>query len=309
MFEAYIVGIFPRNDYLASVWKRWERGDIPQEVLINVIDESIEKVVELQISNGLTYIHDPLIDWHDILRPFTDIEGIKVGPITRFFENNTFYKKPIIGGEVKYEEGHILSYIHSDKLPKGRRWIISLPGPYTFYVLSEAKDAGEAVDSISRVISGAAEDLLNEGYEFINFLEPALAYYNDIDWEKVYRLYREVHDLGIRYRIHLFFGDIGEKIRYISKICVNGFSIDASYTNIFDINTLNTDTIVLGIIDAQNTLLEDPDDIASKVNKFVEQHNVETVAITPNTDLDYLPYDYAVKKVGILGDVLRRLER
>lgn len=307
MYEAYIVGIFPRNDELADTWKKWERNQIIREEFQAKLDEALEMVVRLQRVSGLTYIHDPQIDWHDIFRPFTELENISAGPLTRYFENNTFYRMPQIKDTVKYERGFITKYIHRDKLPKGKRWIVSLPGPYTFYRLSHHKENKKAVKSITNLLTGAMEDLRNEGYNFIVLHEPALAYYSDIDWTLVNQLYRKIMELDIEYRVQLYFGDISSKIGDLVTIAPHGFSIDLTYTNIKKLNRFTVDTIVLGIIDAQNTLMENPDELTTLVKRFTERSHGPKIALTPNTDLDYLPYQIAEAKVMLLSEVLRRL--
>jgi len=306
LYEAYIVGIFPRNEQLADKWKKWERGQIAEKEFKSELDEALEKVIKLQTVTGLTYVHDPQIDWHDIFRPFTDLKGIKAGPLTRYFENNTFYKMPIIKEKVKYPKGFITNYTHQDKLPKGKKWIASLPGPYTFYKLSIHKDPETGKATITNIISGAIEDLKNEGYKFIILHEPAIAYYDTIDWELVKQLYREVMKLGIEYRIHLYFGDIRNKIGDLVEVSPHGFSIDVTYTELNSLGNFNVETIVLGAIDAQNTLMENPDDLINKIKRFSKNHDTK-IAITPNTDLEYLPYQIAEAKVMLLSEVFRRL--
>jgi len=306
LYEAYIVGIFPRNDQLADKWKKWERGQIPEKEFMDELDKALENVVRLQTVTGLTYIHDPQIDWHDIFRPFTHLEGIEAGPLTRYFENNTFYKMPIIKEKVRYPKGFITKYIHRDKLPKGKRWIVSLPGPYTFYKLSQHRDPETGITTITNLISGAMEDLKKEGYRFIVLHEPAIAYHDSLDEALLKKLYAGLVELGIEYRLHLYFGDIRNKIGDIIEVAPHGFSIDLAYTEIESLGNFSVETIVLGAIDAQNTLMEDPDDLVNKIRRFARNHS-SRIAVTPNTDLDFLPYQMAEAKVMLLSEVLRRL--
>ena len=307
MFEGYIVGIFPRNDILIDTWKKWERGKVSEKIFREELDKALEKIVKIQDIAGLSYIHDPQIDWHDMFRPFTYLENIVAGPLTRFFENNTFYKMPIIKDVVGYEKGFIIQYTHKDKLPKGKKWVISLPGPYTFYRLSEFKDMEIGRKSILNMLTGAMEDLVGEGYGFIVLHEPALAYYDDIDWRLVNEFYTALKELDIEYRVQLYFGDIKDKAKYVMEIAPHGFSVDTTFTSLDEIKNLNLDRVMLGVIDAQNTLMENPDDLANMIRRFVDESGFKEVAITPNTDLDYLPYEVAEAKLMLLSEVLRRL--
>jgi 5-methyltetrahydropteroyltriglutamate--homocysteine methyltransferase len=307
MMEAYITGIFPRRDTLIDTWKRWERGKAEEEEFREEMEKTQEEVVNIQRVAKLTYIHDPQIDWHDIFRPFTNLENIMAGPITRYFENNTFYKKPIIKDRVRYEEGFIERYIHRDKLPKGYRWTVTLPGPYTFYRLSEAKEEEIKIRSVTEMLKGALNDLKRLGYTLINLHEPALAYYRDIDWSLVKELYREIMETETIYRVQLYFGDISDRLQKLMEIAPDGFSIDMAYTSIKKIENIKFKRVILGIIDAQNTLMEYIDPIVNRIKIYRERTGVEDIAITPNTDLDYLPYEVAKGKLMTLSEILRRL--
>ena len=307
MYEGYMIGIFPRNDILIDVWKKWERNLVDEDEFKMALDKALEDVVRNQVVIGMSYIHDPQIDWHDMFRPFTELDNIRAGPLIRFFENNTFYRKPVIEDVVEYEEGFITRYIHRDKMPKGRKWIITLPGPYTFYMLSEYKDDRVAVKSIQNIIIGALEDLASEGYEFTVLAEPALAYYRDVDWSIVDELYTPIMDTGFRYRIHLYFGDVKNRVDRLRNIAVDGFSIDVSYTALEELTGLNIETIVLGAVDAQNTLMENIDDTVNRIKVFSEKNECKVIAVSNNTDFDYLPYERAEAKLMLLSEVLRRL--
>jgi|Deesub1362A_J573_1020465.scaffolds.fasta_scaffold00008_145 5-methyltetrahydropteroyltriglutamate--homocysteine methyltransferase len=307
MYEGYIVGIFPRNDSLIDTWKKWERGTVDDGVFREVLDEALDYVVRNQVVVGLSYVHDPQIDWHDMFRPFTELENVSAGPLTRFFENNTFFRKPVIRDVVEYEKGFINSYVHRDKMPKGRRWIVTLPGPYTFYRLSEYRDGDTGRKSIVNMVSGAMDDLLREGYEFIVLAEPALAYYSDVDWDIVSGFYKPLRETGLKYRIHLYFGDVKDRISRLMEIAPYGFSIDTSYTSLEELEGLDLDTLVLGVVDAQNTLMENVDDTVNKIRSLREKLGCRNIAITNNTDFDYLPYEVAEAKLMLLSEVLRRL--
>lgn len=307
MYEGYMMGIFPRNDSLIDTWKKWERGAVDEDGFREVLDKALEDVVRNQVVVGLSYVHDPQIDWHDMFRPFTMLENISAGPLTRFFENNTFYRKPIIKDLVEYETGFINNYVHRDKMPKGRKWIVTLPGPYTFYRLSEYRDDEVGRRSILNMVRGAVEDLIGEGYEFIVLAEPALAYYQDVDWEIVGEFYTPLKETGLKYRVHLYFGDVKDRINHLKEIAPYGFSIDMSYTSLEGLEALNLDTLVLGVVDAQNTLMERVDDTVNRIRSLEKKLSCKNIAVTNNTDFDYLPYDMAEAKLMLLSEVLRRL--
>ena len=90
MWGAYIGGIYPRSDRLITATRRMSK-DLPQLFL-----EEKRKVIMLQLKAGLNYITDPLLEWDDMLKPYSKLSGIKMNGLNRFYENNTFYRKPLI---------------------------------------------------------------------------------------------------------------------------------------------------------------------------------------------------------------------
>lgn len=306
MYEAYIIGLLPRNDELITVWKKFERDESYREEFYNVLSRSLQELVDLQMEVGLSYIHDPLIDWHDIFRPFTELKEIEVGPITRYFENNTFYKKPIFRGEPRYPEGFIRKFIHLDILPKDLHWIITLPGPYTFYKLSEFSEDIDPIKSVTNILYSSVDDLVRFGYKYIVFLEPSIAYDENIDIDLLEKLYGRFVSFKKYLKVHLFFGDVSRAINLLDHLPIASYSVDLQYTDILSMDCPSKN-ITLGVIDGQNTLMEDMDLIERIIEKFTIRCSNDSIGLSNNVDLDFLPYDIAVEKIRLLGKLYKRL--
>ena len=76
-------------------------------------------------------------DWLDLLRPLAkSFSGFErrtstgedaVGPISRWFRTNTFYRKPNVEGKLESNGGELSSF-----LPKIEKGVFFALGPYTF---------------------------------------------------------------------------------------------------------------------------------------------------------------------------------
>jgi len=306
MIEGYITGLFPRNDDLAMTWKRFEWRQIDENTFKDALKRSVKEVVDIQVKEGLTYVHDPQIDWHDIFRPFTDINEIIAGPLTRYFENNTFYRKLIFLDQPKYPKELLKKYIHKDAFQDCYKWIITLPGPYTIYRLSAFSKNIDKIKAVSNVLENAIKELHNYGYSFITLEEPALVYYNANDYNVIDELYNFIKQYSNFIRIHLFYGDVLNKIKELSSLPISGFSIDMQYTDIRKLGCIDK-IVILGAIDSQNTLIEDVDKLSDIIINYIKKCDVNKIAITNNVDLDFLPYNVAVKKISILGKLFKKL--
>lgn len=83
------------------------------------------------------YVIDGMLRWHDLLRPFAEkLDGVEVDGLSRWFDNNLFYKKPVIVGEVKRTNKILKEYVYPSEIPN-RRFKLVLPDPFTFTSLSE----------------------------------------------------------------------------------------------------------------------------------------------------------------------------
>jgi methionine synthase II (cobalamin-independent) len=66
--------------------------------------------------------------------------------------------------------------------------------------------------------------------------------------------------------------------------------------------------LACGCVDAGNTKMEKPSEIASFAEKVLETLEPKQLYITPNFDLEFIPYTFARQKVRNLGtalDILR----
>jgi 5-methyltetrahydropteroyltriglutamate--homocysteine methyltransferase len=98
----YLTGILPRPEGLIESTRAYERGRISKKELEKAFKNATKEVITAQISAGLSYVTDGMLRWQDLLRPFTEnLRGIHVGSLARWFNNNTFYRKPIIYNKIK----------------------------------------------------------------------------------------------------------------------------------------------------------------------------------------------------------------
>lgn len=92
-----LYGLYPRSSELRKLYGRWERGQVSSLEIAETIKEETTIFYDLAKEASLDYFTDPLFNWYDILRPIAlSIEGIRLGPLTRYKETNTFYRQPIV---------------------------------------------------------------------------------------------------------------------------------------------------------------------------------------------------------------------
>jgi 5-methyltetrahydropteroyltriglutamate--homocysteine methyltransferase len=297
-----LTGIFPRDDALIKIWKDYEWNRVSKDILEDRIYSSTQALISLQHELGYDYISYPMLEWHDLFRPFTSLDNVKEGPLTRFFETNTFYRQPILVDRVRYNHGLLTRYIKYDLLPKNVKCKISLPGPYTFYRLSSYDNDMIAIESIKNIIIGSLEELCNNGIRYVDLHEPGLAYFEDIEWDIVNELYKDIKFNNMDIYIVSYFGSIMQKERVFSIDGIRGVQIDIYSENMDKLNLSLGKTLSLGILNCYNTIMEDSPFIFRRLSKLINNLDIDgELLLSNNSHLDYLPYKVALRKMEILS--------
>ena len=307
--ESYAVGIYPRSQLLVTATRK-NNQNLPE-----LFKKGKQSWINVQRRVGLTYIADPMIDWDDIFRPFAKVKGISIGPLNRFFETNTFYRRLIVS-DVLEGYGRIARSMLALDLMKEDRKIASLPDPYTFSMLNENryyKSYEEYLFAVADMLNAEAKTLANEGVEIIQLNAPAIAY--DFSNGKLVEL-TLIKDAisrvkkGVKSKIYLYlyFGNVAGIFDELLDIKVDGIGIDTSSTKLTSIVKHSIDKdLIIGIVDAMNTKLEEVKSTASALHFILDRMDVKHVVLTTSNSLEYLPYRFAVKKVSILGKITRLL--
>lgn len=175
--KKFVYGIYPRNDRLRFSIGKYEKGLMNAEELQRIIIEEKEDFYRMMKEEGIDYFTDPLFNWHDIFRPISgSIKGMTIGPLTRFFETNTFYRKPLIKEINSLNDIFNSREIDEYELPypaysliDSVNYVLFLPGLGTFFKLSESSLAW---DTFSKKMMDIYDEIIKKsGAKIIFFYE------------------------------------------------------------------------------------------------------------------------------------------
>jgi len=188
-----LTGLVSRSSYTAKIHRLLRDGKITESDFNSAIASDSEKIISRQ--RNFAFVSGGQLDWLDIIRPiaeyFEGFEGIynkafeyktndnsshigrasldkcgMVGPVTRWFRTNTFYRKPLVSGRIKCI-GNELAEI----MPKiGENSVIFLPAPYSLARLVENRfyDNLEVLaKDYAKAIAKSAPKLREKGYRCI----------------------------------------------------------------------------------------------------------------------------------------------
>jgi 5-methyltetrahydropteroyltriglutamate--homocysteine methyltransferase len=310
MVEGHLSGAFPRSEKLVEATRAAVRGKIPQADVDSVLRGDIKGLIELQSEIGLDLLVDGQLNWQDLFRPFSELfSGIHLGGLTRWFDNNTFYRKPIVTEKVAFTGKNLDLYFHSTMFLAGAPKKAILPGPFTFAVMSQNSaysSLEDLVDDVAHGLKDTATLLRKDGYGCFQFNEPALCADSRSRHElEIAKRGIDVCTKGIGGKsvLQTYFGDANPIIDDLLDYPVDCVGLDfyATSTDSLADHDFNKE-LGCGCIDGRNSLLESPQDLRRFVAKIEEDLEPAGLSLTPNCDLEFLPPPVAEKKVRLLAE-------
>ncbi|MEM2530412.1 MAG: hypothetical protein QXL32_04745 [Candidatus Bathyarchaeia archaeon] len=319
MIDAYLTGISPRGEALIGATRAFERDSIPKADLDRAFEEDAKALIDLQSRLSIGYISDGMLRWQDLLRPFAiRWRGLEVGPLARWFDNNTFYRRPIVVGEIGADGSALGPFLEMGAMPKGPKWKAILPSPYAFARLSEDRfygDFAELAMAIADALHKEAEALVRMGFEYIQFSEPSLAYGRrapgrDEMGIAIESISKAAKGLGARTCLHIYFGDASPLLADLADLPIDDIGIDLTEAEegLRALSDFPTDKgLALGIADGRNSLIEEPGEMAAFAERIMETTPVRDLFLCPSCELEYLPRPVADKKIEALAKAARAL--
>nr|BAJ49306.1 methylcobalamin:homocysteine methyltransferase [Candidatus Caldarchaeum subterraneum] len=308
--KAYLVGALPRTEKLIKAYRDRAKNKIPDTALLNELESTSLAYIEAQRRNGFTYIIDGMLGWNDLLRPFaSSLENVVVNGLSRWFDNNFFYKAPVINGNISLRNKIDISPFFHQSIETAKRKIV-VPEPLTFAKLSINKFYNRLDELVYDVAQALALYLKQLG-EFAQvqltapFLVSGKISPEDLELSRsAVEVLRRTVDAELM--LHLQFGSAEKNLEDFLDFPVDVIGLDMFKTRVECLRGLNTDkSIFLGLVDGRNTLLEDAAPTVSLLEKVSSMASFRELHVGPNCELEHLPHEYALKKMDVLGEVVK----
>jgi 5-methyltetrahydropteroyltriglutamate--homocysteine methyltransferase len=301
--RAYAPGIYARSEELVQATRDLDRGRTTEEAVEKQRDADLRSFLDAQREAGLDYLSDGLLNWQDIFRPFDEAaEGLEPGPLTRFLNTNTFYRTPAVTAEAPgLLEPLGEPYFRIGDLPRGR-WVTTLPSPHALAVSAgELEPRAIAED----VLGPQIRWLAGNGCAMVVLQESEL-FGGEID---VYPLSEALNALEspLPLALQLPFGDSGNILGELVELAVEAIGVDFYATDVAALPRPFPKTLLAGVIDARNSLLEEPEEVAKFGRSLLEELEGE-LHLVPNGDLQFVPEKIARQKILRLGEASRILK-
>jgi 5-methyltetrahydropteroyltriglutamate--homocysteine methyltransferase len=305
-----LTGIHPRSEGLVQATRDFDRGRTDAKALAEVRRRDAQALVDTQVKAGFTHVSDGLLGFQDVFRPFAErVKGAKVGPITRWFDNNTFYRQPIIEGPLKRTQPILEPYLQKVKVPQGHTLKAVLPGPYTFAKLVDDKSYGSTSKHLTtfarEALGPELKWLAKEGYGWVQFNEPALVRDRPLpeEWEALGNAYMALlQNSSLTSTVSTYFGDASRILSELFELPVDYVGLDFTETALEALQEFAPSRgIQAGLVDGRSSIIEKPAELAAAANELLEAADVPSLVLAPTCDLEFLPRGVADEKVLSLG--------
>ena len=313
-------GLYPLPDWAKddlSRLKGHQKGDLISgdegAEITSVYEEARADVIESQRAAGLDRIVEGQLRWDDMLaHPLAVHDNVETRGIVRYYDNNNFYREPVVTGELTADGDVPDELAAADSLADGDDLQAVLPGPYSLSELATDEYYGDDaafLDGVADFLAGEAEAF---DAETLLLLEPSLVTDapDDGEDERASEAIDAVASAAdAEVVVQTYWGALEEKVHahlLDADIDAIGYDFVTDHEqNRYNINEYGTkDSIALGLVDGQNTLVETPEEIRERIEWVADQtaNDFETVYATANTELFYLPTNKFEAKLQALAE-------
>lgn len=305
-----LTGPFPRSEALVQATRDLDRGRTTPEAVDELFDATERSVVELEERLGLDTVTGGYLRWADPFRPFAETwRGFTVGPVTRWFETNTFFRQPILNAPPERVPGAVAGRLPALARARGAgRARVIFPGPYTFAGLLDNR-SGETPEALThrlgRLLAEEVRELRGLGYATFQFQEPLLV----VDppegprAEAAIAAYRSIQSAadGATTVVWTFFADAKRAFPLLARLPVSVVGIDLAETEVAELpGSAERRGIGLGCLDPTTTLVEDAAEVARIARVVRERLRPSQLWLGPGAPLDLLPWEPAARKLHLL---------
>lgn len=319
--QTTVVGSYPKPPDegqtfgVRSTLHKLERGEATVDDLKAAQDELARSIIKEQEEAGIDVVTDGHARWEDILTPFArHISGFEIGGLLRWFDNNVYFRRPIVTGKVDWRGPSSVESFKFASSVTDRTVKAVIPGPITFARLSIDEyysDHEKFVEALAKVLAQEAFELEAAGAKVIQIDEPALLDAPE-DLELAQRtvgiIRSELKNSETQTILATYFGDAKRLGTELFDIPADGYGFDliSGPENLNLIKQVpDGKKVQAGILDARNTKLEDPGDLQKTISELVGAVGEERLLLSPSAGLEFLPREKARAKLHRLAEAAK----
>ena len=312
-----VVGAYPKisdeHQDLRRALHKVDRGELEESSLETVLDDTTVWAIGEIEAAGIDVVNDGQIRWDDLLAPFARAwRNTERGPLERFYDNNTYFRQPVISGPIETDGQTLVADFRKAKAVAKREVKAAIVGPLTFATLTAQDTHYQGLEARTLAVADALaielRGLRAAGATLVDVEEPALSARPElVDLARA--AFDRLATSGLALSLQPYFfptEKIVEKLAAfpVAQLGVDARSRETSHRAIERLGGVKQ-TVVLGIVDARNTRVESPRELGQLVDAALKRVGIDRLWLSTTTGLEYLPHDVAGKKLAALADAAR----
>ncbi len=305
------VGDKPEQQKLRRAYAGREKGKISEVEFQEAQDSMVKEVISIQEQAGCELITDGMIRWYDHASHIArHLKGFEINGLLRFFDTNYYYRQPVAGDSISAGDGGLADELSFAATNSKRPAKAILLGPYSMAVMSQNSSSMNFERfclRMSEILSDEVHGLADAGAGFIQIEEPAF-----VREPRHYDLFIScLENIAgskgtAKIILAFYFGDCVALWNRLSDFRADLFCLDFTYSpGLLDRMAADgfPGPISFGLLDGRNTRMESADEIARSLEKALAKVDADYCHITTSCGLEFLPRDYAVKKLELTSQV------
>jgi 5-methyltetrahydropteroyltriglutamate--homocysteine methyltransferase len=303
----------PKGQRLRRAYARRETGELDDADYDEVVAGYTAEIIREQQNAGCGVVTDGIVSWYDLInRPATHLEGVKSAGIVRWFDTNTYVRRPEVVAHPSGTFGIAAAYAEAAETATAELKAI-LPGPYTLARHSIITGNGDLTSLAAAYADATAAEigeLAKVGCRLLQIEEPSLLRFPD-DADVVRNaLIRATKDRGdVKVSLVTYFGDAMPIYGEFLNMPVDMLGFDLTYgPRVADLLTATPPDVpvAVGALDGRNTKLDDTEEIARTVGRIAEALSTKGIGeihLTTSCGLEFLPRDRAKRKLERMREI------
>ncbi|MDP3726247.1 MAG: hypothetical protein Q8R36_03560 [bacterium] len=298
---------------LRKIRELYEQGGKTVQEFKRVEHEVVKLILKELAGAGVWALTDGGIRWDSVFDIARKIEGCSgFTQLTRIPETNHFHRQPRATLPLLRKRSILIDdFIFAESNAPEAQVVLSLPGPYSLARQTEnVKELG--IETLAMEYAGVLNeeirDLIFAGVFLVRVEDPQI-----LNHPNDFELFRKVSNVltanisQSQVVLATWFKDINDFHKYF-ELPFGVFHLDF-VRGARSIKTLSRfpkeKRLIAGIIDAQHTYEDSIPSAHSLIDEILQHVDERRLMLAPNTDLEFLPWKEAVKKVNALVEIAR----
>jgi 5-methyltetrahydropteroyltriglutamate--homocysteine methyltransferase len=306
-----VIGGYPRPDWFKAHLKNCEGL---QKAYLGGMDaeyrRAVKEVLAVQKNEGIVLCTDGQLLWQDMLCHLcTRLSGFEMGGLIRYFDNNNYYRMPEAKAGIERDGELVVSeYKEAKKYAPGIKPVLSC---YSLAQLSKNsfyKDKKDFILDLAKAMNREAKELAAAGAKYIQVDEPAILYAGKEDIDAAKDAFCILtRGVGAKFIIATYYKGAGNVFPELLDFPVDVIGLDYVEGYAENIGLLKEyapkKILQAGIVDGRTTRMEKKESVRKKIDEISALTGPD-LFVSPNTGLEYLPYQKAGEKLSVLCGAL-----